>query len=60
MYIMAPTEESGTPGCNSAHTINEKGSRRNGRLIGQCENTGNLFGPRSEGGIIKDFLWAIL
>ena len=47
------------PACNSAHTISEKGSRRNGRLIDQCENTGNLFGPRSKGGIIKDFLWAI-
>ena len=34
--------------------------RRNGRLIDQCENTGNLFGPRSEGGVIKDFLWAII
>ena len=48
------------PACNSAHTISEKGSRRNGSLKDQCENTGNLFGPRSKGGITKDFLWAIL
>ena len=38
-----------------ACTISEKGSRRNGRSIDQCENTGNVFGPRSEGGVIKDF-----
>ena len=43
------------PVCNSAHTISDKGSRRNGKLIGQFENTGKLFGPRSEGGVIKDF-----
>ena len=43
------------PACNSAYTISEKRSRRNGRIIDQCENTGKVFGPRSEEGTIKGF-----